>query len=342
MSRIDFSKYIEKIKLRIKPQPSLPTARPLILIAGLAIVFLLATVVLGFALTRKTITLVDGGKEVIVKTRAANVADLLEKQKVILSPGDKVEPDLSEKISNGSWVVVKRMHSIALVMNQEKIVFQSVADTVGDVLKERQIALNDEDIVQPAVGEKINGDTEIRVILVQSEKEVKSVDIPYASRKISNPDLPKGISSTIIKGKNGKELQTWMVTYHDNQEVGRLLVDQRTVTNPTEGVIHVGTGQTVSRGGQTIRFKNAMDVVATAYSYTGQNTASGTYPKYGTVAVDPRVIPFGTRMFIEGYGYATALDKGGSIKGNRIDVFLESQTEARRWGVRKVKIYILD
>lgn len=342
MNRIDFSKYIEKIKLCIKPQPSLPTARPLILIAGLTIVFLLATVVFGFAFTRKTITLVEGGNEVIVKTRASNVVGLLEKQKVILNLGDKVEPDLSEKISNGSRVVVRRMHNISLVMNQEKIVFESVAGTVGEVLTERQIALKDEDIVQPAVGEKISGDTEIRVISVQTEKEVKSVDIPYVSRKISNPNMPKGISSTIVKGKNGKELQTWMVTYHDNQEVNRLLVEQKIVSSPTESVIHVGTEQTVSRGGQMIRFKEAMDVTATAYSYTGQNTASGTYPKYGTVAVDPRVIPFGTRMFIEGYGYATALDKGGSIKGNRIDVFLESQSEALRWGVRKVKIYILD
>ncbi|MBO8138145.1 MAG: 3D domain-containing protein [Desulfotomaculum sp.] len=72
-----------------------------------------------------------------------------------------------------------------------------------------------------------------------------------------------------------------------------------------------------SRAGETLRFVKELDMVATAYTHTGHPTASGQWPIKGVVAVDPDVIPLGTRLYIEHYGYATALDKGGAIKGNR-------------------------
>ena len=61
----------------------------------------------------------------------------------------------------------------------------------------------------------------------------------------------------------------------------------------------------------------------------------------GIVAVDPRVIPLGTRLYVEGYGFATAADKGGAIKGERIDVFLETKEETRKWGRRQVEVFVL-
>ncbi|MDD4170318.1 MAG: 3D domain-containing protein, partial [Desulfotomaculaceae bacterium] len=82
--------------------------------------------------------------------------------------------------------------------------------------------------------------------------------------------------------------------------------------------------------------------LATGYTYTGNNTASGTAPHYGVAAVDPMVIKMGTRLYVEGYGYATALDRGGAIRGRRIDLFFESYNEAMRWGTRRVKVYVID
>ena len=85
-----------------------------------------------------------------------------------------------------------------------------------------------------------------------------------------------------------------------------------------------------------------MTVSATAYTHTGNPTATGVYPSRGTIAVDPSVIPLGTRVYVEGYGYATAQDTGGAIKGNKIDVFVNSHSEAMNWGRRTVNITILD
>lgn len=79
---------------------------------------------------------------------------------------------------------------------------------------------------------------------------------------------------------------------------------------------------------------------ATAYSHTGARTFTGTWPSRGTIAVDPLVIPLGTKLWVEGYGYGTAEDTGGAIKGNRIDVFLESEGECWEWGRKKVKVRI--
>lgn len=325
-----------------KTPPPVTTIPPVWIIAGLVITILVSGVTLGFILTEKTVTLADGGKEIAVKTRSGSVGKLLAEKNVQLGPHDRVVPDSSAKITDGSRVEIKRAHRITLSADSEISEFYSAADTVGDVLGEKKVALNTGDILKPAAGERITGDTEIRVTRVVNKTEVVKAPIPYDVRRVPNPEMSRGISRTVTRGKNGEELQTWSITYHNGQEVSRNLVDRQVTADATEAVVHVGTGQTVSRGGESIRFREAMEVVATAYTYTGYRTATGAITVYGVVAVDPRVIPLGTRMYIEGYGHATALDTGGAIKGNRIDVFLESEDEANRWGVRTVKIYLLD
>lgn len=89
-------------------------------------------------------------------------------------------------------------------------------------------------------------------------------------------------------------------------------------------------------------------LVMTATAYTSQDagnssrTCRGNELRRGLVAVDPRVIPLGTRLFIKGYGYAIADDIGGAIKGNKIDLAFENRDEAILFGVQRVTVYILD
>jgi 3D (Asp-Asp-Asp) domain-containing protein len=80
---------------------------------------------------------------------------------------------------------------------------------------------------------------------------------------------------------------------------------------------------------------------ATAYTWTGSRTATGTWPSRGTVAVDPRVIPLGSELYVEGYGPAVAADTGGDIKGQRIDLYMESYEEAIQFGRREVLVEVL-
>ena len=67
-------------------------------------------------------------------------------------------------------------------------------------------------------------------------------------------------------------------------------------------------------------------------------TASGTKAKRGTIAADPRLYPMGTHLYVPGYGAGTVEDVGGAIKGRHIDVWFPTHEEARRWGVRKLKV----
>lgn len=91
-----------------------------------------------------------------------------------------------------------------------------------------------------------------------------------------------------------------------------------------------------------IRHKKVADMTATAYTHTGNPTYTGVYPRIGTIAVDPKEIPLGSKMWVEGYGYGIAQDTGGSIKGKKIDLFMETKQECFNWGRRKVKVYLLE
>lgn len=81
---------------------------------------------------------------------------------------------------------------------------------------------------------------------------------------------------------------------------------------------------------------------ATAYCYTGNQTATGTWPSRGTIAVDPAIIPLGTRLYVEGYGEGIAEDTGGAIQGHKIDLYMESEDECWAWGRRTVKVRIIE
>lgn len=95
--------------------------------------------------------------------------------------------------------------------------------------------------------------------------------------------------------------------------------------------------QEVSRGGERI-----MTMEATAYTWTGQQTASGTWPAIGTVATDPEVIPLGTKIWVEGYGEAVAEDTGGLVKGNIIDLYFPTESECWEFGRRQVEVRVIE
>ena len=111
-----------------------------------------------------------------------------------------------------------------------------------------------------------------------------------------------------------------------------------------DGFITTATGETLSYSG-------IVDVSATAYTTENTRnriTATGTVARVGTIAVDPTVIPYGTKMYIVSrygnwiYGYATAEDCGGGIKGHRVDLFYDTTYQCFQFGVRDARIYILD
>lgn len=102
-----------------------------------------------------------------------------------------------------------------------------------------------------------------------------------------------------------------------------------------------------TRGSTSRKFIGTFE--ATAYDdspesqgkWVGKTATPGLKPQVGVIAVDPRVIPLGTKLYVEGYGKCVAGDTGGAIKGNRLDLFFNTKSEVYNWGRKKVKVYKL-
>ncbi|AEG58426.1 3D domain-containing protein [Desulforamulus ruminis] len=232
--------------------------------------------------------------------------------------------------------------TVHLTVDGKRTTIKSTGRTVQEVLEQQGIKMNSQDVVHPARSATLERDMDIKVTRVLVKRETQEVSLPFATKYISNPEMPKGFSKKISEGQAGTELQIWELQYEDGIEVSRTCVSKEIQKEPVDCIIQVGVQSSVSRGGQSLRFSQAYDMLATGYTYTGYKTASGRNPGPGVAAVDPRVVPLGTRLYIEGYGRAVALDTGGMIKGNRIDLFFETQNQALSWGARKTRVYVLE
>lgn len=172
--------------------------------------------------------------------------------------------------------------------------------------------------------------------------------IPYPTLRRSNSELCDGLSKTIRTGINGEKLCIYRVCIRDGKDVKRELVSSKILKKPVPEIIAVGNrGNLPSRG--YFSGRNTLIMIATGYSpdpadnggYSGR-TATGIKVGHGVVAVDPKYIPLGTRLYIEGYGYAIAADTGPAIKGDRIDLGFNTRREANNLGRRQVVVHILD
>ncbi|NLC76855.1 MAG: DUF348 domain-containing protein [Clostridia bacterium] len=296
----------------------------------------------GYAWARKDVQLVDGGELKKVTSFAQTVGQLLADEGVILGAHDQVEPSLDTPLKKGMQITVSRAFSVTVQVDGQILEVHTLPVTVREVLHKAMVSLGPEDQVTPDLEEQVQPGQEVIVTRVTTEEVVEEEEIPYQVVRHQDPTLERGQTKVVQKGQNGLTHNTYRVTYINGEEVSRELVSKQVVKPPVNEEIQVGVLQVVSRGGVDKRFREAKTVIATAYAPTGNRTYTGTWPKRGTIAVDPKVIPLGTELYVEGYGAGKAEDIGSAIKGNRIDVFVDTEEEAVKWGRRKVKVYILE
>lgn len=187
----------------------------------------------------------------------------------------------------------------------------------------------------------------------QASQETAPPDVP--SEPIPNPTLRESSSesrSGVTSARNGINSNQKTVNRQDSKEKPAAVkkpVDRSSKRNiQPEKLKFAKRGSYPSRG--YFSGRRIIDMHATAYtaspSENGGNrsgrTAIGLKIGHGVVAVDPRVIPLGTRLYIEGYGHAVAADTGSAIKGHRIDLGVDTRRESNRIGRRRVRVHILD
>jgi 3D (Asp-Asp-Asp) domain-containing protein len=169
-----------------------------------------------------------------------------------------------------------------------------------------------------------------------------------------NENLAKGFVNVVKKGQQGEKEVVTKTVYEDGKEVSKQIVSEKVIKQPVNGIVEEGAKTLLVTSRGSFNFTRALNMTATAYdaSYesTGKSpghpqwgiTYSGLRVRPGIVAVDPRIIPLGTWLYIEGYGEALAADIGGAIKGKRIDLYYDSPSDVRRYGKKSVNVYILD
>jgi len=294
------------------------------------------------AWVKKSVVLAVDGSEITVRTFAGTVEGVLKAKGITLYEKDEVVPSLETPLQDGMVVTVNRAVDLTVIVDGRSIPARTRAQRVEDVLAEYGIEPGPDDEVTPAKDSPVSPGMSVKVVRVKVETQVNNVPLEYETDKQFTTRLPSGVSRVAREGKEGIERQTWQVTYKDGKEVSRRLISREIIEPAVNKLVVIGSSLVVSRGGENIRYSRALDMLASGYTYTGSNTASGVAPHYGVAAVDTSRIPMGTRLYVDGYGYATALDRGSAIKGNRIDLFFGSSSEAMRWGLRWVKVYILD
>ncbi|MDS1029722.1 3D domain-containing protein [Bacillota bacterium LX-D] len=314
----------------------------IIIVSILALVVLVLLGLTGYTWARKDITITVDGKAEQVSTFKKQVGEVLKEKRIALNPKDSISYELETALQDGMVVAIERAFPVVIKVDGRLLKAETPPAKVEEILKQSGVTLGPEDQISPALGTLIAEPTKIVIKRIGYKKITKEVPIPFQIERKEMANWDRGMEKVTTAGQKGLERKIIKITYRDGVEVNRQVIDTKVVKKPVNKCIAYGTRSVVSRGGDSYRFRESLTVTATAYSATGNSTFSGTKPGRGTVAVDPGVIPLGSRLYVEGYGVARALDIGGAIQGNRIDVFMNSQREARRWGVRTVKVYLLE
>jgi 3D (Asp-Asp-Asp) domain-containing protein len=289
-----------------------------------------------------TYTVVDGKTiRPIITLKQMNPEEIIEKSGIKLGEKDEVV-EKGTTFSPIKMIKIIRAKPVNLVIDGKSILIETTKNTVREALESAGIAVNKKDKIYPPLNSKIYPNMKITLSTCKTEIKVVKIPIPYKTIYEKNKMLEKGKVINFRKGSDGVLEKRFLVTYYGGEKISQKEISEKVVTPATSSVYMVG--EATFNG----RYVRKITVESTAYSprviETDANpwrTATGMRSGFGIVAVDPKVIPLGSLLYVQGYGYAVAGDTGGLIKGNRIDVFFYSTSDAYKWGRRKVTVYIL-
>nr|WP_308301798.1 ubiquitin-like domain-containing protein [Neobacillus cucumis] len=295
--------------------------------------------------------IVKDNEKKTIWTTADTVAELLKEQKIVLKEHDQISPNPQTAIKNKMNLKLNIAFHLTYVDGGKAQKVWTTSTTVADFLTQHGIKLNELDRVEPSLTEKIPQDGVVNVIRVEKVTDVVEEPVQFAVVTKKDESLQRGQEKLIANGKQGRVSRQYEVMLENGKEVARKLISEQNILQKQDKIVAVGTKDLalqVSRG-ETPEGKEFY-VTATAYTAycngcsgrtaTGLNIRAN--PNMKVIAVDPNVIPLGSKVYVEGYGYAVAADTGGAIKGYIIDLLMPSHADAYRWGRKKVKITVLN
>ena len=290
------------------------------------------------------VELVYDGRSETVATAARTVAELLAERGVTLGPFDRVVPSPDSPLQDGLRVTVFRAVPVRVTADGATREVRVVGRTVADALARAGVTLGRLDRVYPDLWEELTPGQEVRVVRVRQETQTLQVAVPHRTVQRVVAGIWSQPPRVLVQGQDGLVEHMIRLTYEDGRLVQQERVSTRVIRQGRPRVVRVVRPYVPSRG--ELARRPSLLVVATAYApYHGRGvdgvTAMGLPARRGVVAVDPRLIPLGSVLYVEGYGVALSADTGGAIRGRRIDVCFDTPGEAYRWGRRVVRVYLL-
>ncbi len=353
----------------VHPAHHLKTRHIVVLIVAALVIPAIAT---GLLWAKKGVTVVVDGRTAYHTTEAETVSQVLAEVDVVLGEGDVVSPLPESPVSDGTEIVVRQAVPVTIECNGAPIQVNVIGSTVADALVAAGIDPSVGLHVSPPVEAQLSKDmtitaTDLYVRVVREEGE-----IPFETIEEEDPTLLAGKRRVVQEGAPGSGIRIYEVLMLGETETTRTVKAEEVVVAPVPTIIKVGTRVSLAKPGGSAYLRPGATAsatppsggatrVVTATAYTPWDAGCGgigvierrltsyRIPEgWGIVAVDPSVIPLGTKLYVPGYGYAVAADTGGSIKGDRIDVCYwtggesPSTVATRAWGRRTLTITIVE
>lgn len=321
------------------------------------VVIFITTIIFNF---KKNLSIVIDGQVMNVTTLSSNLKNVFLDNGITIGDKDKVSLALDSKVKDGDKISIKRAVEVKLAIDGEEKTIQTAEDTVGKMLAAEKIVVRDQDKISLPLDKKIEKNMVCKITKVDEEIKdiIKTIEFAKEVRQSDSYDM--GTTKVLQEGKEGEKVLSAKIIYEDGKEVSRSIVSEKVVKPATNEILAIGTVRAIkvpASRGTDVRYSKVLNVNSTAYTFDfNPNTGRRDDPSCGTatripakripdgistIAVDPRVIPLRTLVYVDGYGYAIAADTGGSIRGNIIDVFMDKFAEASKWGRRNTKVYIL-
>jgi len=300
----------------------------------------------GYVMPRQvTVHILEGGQLTTVeyKTTARTVEAFIEQHGLEFNPGqDAVDADLQEEIRSGMELTLTRAFDVELTADGQVRTVRTLPVTVEEFLNGQGVVPDGNDLVEPSLETVLEDGDKVKVTRIVQMKEYTEVTEDFEVIYEADPAITIGDVQLSQKGRKGKIRETYDVIYADGVEVSRQLAETTVLKKTRDKIYRYGTKIDISPP-EGLKYKKKYDNVrAVSYYFSGSpHGAYGLPCEFGTVAVDKNLIPLGSLLYIEGYGYAIANDVGSSIKGKTVDLYMEKYEQCLLWGARWTTVYVI-
>ena len=348
---------IASVKLKKAVTAAKQAVSPRVLAFCVMVVCLVATLGVTAANLRLTYVTDSNGAKQVILTSATDPAKVMSLSGIQSEEGDQVY--YTAFSGNLASLNIERAFSVSITADGQEYPVKLVYGTVADALERAGITLEGDDYTEPALDHVVTAGSKIVVHRVDYEERVETQAIPYDTQYVYTSLYFRntGRTTTVQHGAAGQQTVTTRDRYVDGELENSIVVDSTTTVQPTNHVIKTyGAGAPVSPltgpDGTTnapASYSKVLTGKATGYYSKSGKGSSGLGLGYGTVAVDPDVIPYGTLLYITStdgsfvYGYAVATDTGIAVQDGRIlvDLFYETYAESVINGAINVNVYVV-